>query len=76
MPGYADGPGIGPHITDAELATWLIGYTADVVCVGHTHIPFIRVVNQVTIINPGAVRNPLAPDLRASYVLQDADRLG
>jgi predicted phosphodiesterase len=76
MPGYADGPGIGPHITDAELTTWLTGCTAAIVCVGHTHIPFIRMVNQVTVINPGAVSNPLAPDLRASYALLDADNLG
>jgi len=76
MPGYADGPGIGPHITDAELTTWLTGCGADIVCVGHTHIPFIREVNQVTVINPGAVSNPLAPDLRASYALLHADDLG
>jgi len=43
---------------------------------GHTDIPFIRVVNQVTVIKPGAVSNPLVPDLRASYALLDADRLG
>jgi hypothetical protein len=76
MPGYADGPGIGPHITDAELSTWLAGCTADIICVGHTHIPFLREVNQVTVLNPGAVSNPLAPDLRASYALLDADTQG
>ncbi len=75
-PGYADGPGVGPHTSDAELADLMAGCGADVVCVGHTHIPFMRVVDQVTVINPGSVSNPLAPDLRASYAILDADTSG
>jgi hypothetical protein len=49
---------------------------ADIVCVGHTHVPFVRVVDKVTVINPGPVSNPLAPDLRAAYAILDADSNG
>lgn len=68
-PGYADGPGIGPHTSDEELAGLVAGCQADIVCIGHTHVPFVRVVDGVTVINPGPVGNPLAPDLRASYAI-------
>lgn len=72
-PGYADGPGIGPHTSDEELAELTAGSQADIVCVGHTHVAFERVVDGVRVINPGPVSNPLAPDLRAAYAILDAD---
>lgn len=75
-PGYADGPGIGPHTSDGELADLVAGCAADVVCVGHTHVPFVRMIDRVMVINPGPVSNPLAPDLRASYAILDADGNG
>jgi predicted phosphodiesterase len=75
-PGYADGPGIGPHTSDSELVELVAGCQADIVCVGHTHVPFVRVAEQVTIINPGPISNPLAPDLRAAYAILDATSYG
>ena len=75
-PGYADGPGIGPHTDDAELEALLAGCEGEIICVGHTHVPFVRVSGATTVINPGCVSNPLAPDLRASYALLDADAHG
>ncbi|RIK38959.1 MAG: hypothetical protein DCC57_20495 [Chloroflexi bacterium] len=75
-PGYADGPGIGPHTDDAELADLVTGCGATFVCVGHTHVPFVRVISGIIVINPGAVSNPLAPDLRASYALLEVDSAG
>jgi predicted phosphodiesterase len=71
-PGYADGPGIGPHTSDEELAEFTADSQADIICVGHTHVAFERVVGGVTVINPGSVSNPLAPDLRAAYAILDA----
>lgn len=75
-PGHADGPGIGPHISDAELRAQLAGCAADVVCVGHVHVPFVREQDGITVVNAGSVSNPLAPDLRASYALLHADAHG
>lgn len=75
-PGYADGPGVGPHTDDVELSDLVTGCGSDIVCVGHTHVPFVRKVGGITVINPGPVGNPLAPDLRASYAVLDADENG
>ncbi len=75
-PGTDDGLGMRPTMSDAELAALLDGCDADVVCVGHTHWPQDRQVNGVRMVNLGSVSNPLPPDLRASYVLLDADTSG
>jgi predicted phosphodiesterase len=72
-PGYADGPGVGPHTSDEELAELTAGSQADIICVGHTHVAFERVIDGVKVINPGPVSNPLAPDLRAAYAILNAD---
>jgi len=67
-----DGPGIDPRATDEQQAALLAGCHADVVFGGHTHRPIDRRVGSVRAINLGSVSNPIAPDLRASYVLLDA----
>jgi predicted phosphodiesterase len=72
-PGYAGGPGVGPHTNDEELAEMIAGCQADIVCVAHTHVAFVRQVDGVMVINPGPVSNPLAPDLRAAYAILDVD---
>lgn len=43
---------------------------------GHTHHPFDRMVGHVRAVNLGSVSNPVAPDLRASYVVIVADEHG
>jgi predicted phosphodiesterase len=68
-----DGPGIDPRATDDELDRLLAGCDADVVIGGHTHRPVDRRVGSVRAVNLGSVSNPVAPDLRASYVVLDAD---
>jgi putative phosphoesterase len=40
-------------------------------CVGHTHVPFIRIVHNKLIVNSGAVGMPFDHDHRASYALLD-----
>ena len=44
----------------------------DVVCVGHTHVPWTRVVGGVRFVNTGSVGRPKDGDWRASYALLDA----
>ena len=75
-PGHDDGSGIHPRLADDELAAALDGCAADLVCVGHTHIPLDRVAGGVRVVNLGSVSNPVTADLRASYVLLDADASG
>lgn len=75
-PGNDDGHGLHPALSDAELSARLAGCEADLVCVGHTHWPMDRRVDSVRVVNLGSVSNPMAPDLRASYILLDAGASG
>ena len=68
-----DGPGIDPRATDDAQAALLEGCDADVVFGGHTHRPVDRRVGSARAVNLGSVSNPVAPDLRASYVILHAD---
>jgi predicted phosphodiesterase len=75
-PGRDEGPGINPDDADDDLAALLAGSAADVVFAGHTHRPVDRTAGSTRAVNLGSVSNPLPPDLRASYVIVDADETG
>jgi predicted phosphodiesterase len=68
-----DGLGITPDVSDADLGALMADVDADVVCGGHTHQPTDRRVGAVRAINLGSVSNPITSDLRASYVVIEAD---
>ena len=59
----------------AEVDFWqrrLERVEADVVCVGHTHHPYVLEVGDKLVINPGSVGQPRDGDPRASYaVIED-----
>lgn len=71
-PGTDDGDGIHPKISDDELRKLARQAEADLIVVGHTHVPLDRTVEGVRFFNLGSVSNPLSPDWRASYGLLDA----
>ncbi len=75
-PGTDDGWGIHPDLTDTELRSLLADCDVDLICVGHTHEPLERRLDEYHVVNLGSVSNPLPPDLRASYVLLQADVSG
>ena len=75
-PGRDDGSGLQPKHSDGQLEQRLAGCEADVVIVGHTHVPLDRQVGQIHVINLGSVSNPVTPGLQATYVLLDADEQG
>jgi predicted phosphodiesterase len=75
-PGTDDGWGIHPDLTDEALLQLLEGCEADLICTGHTHQPLERRLDNYQVVNLGSVSNPLPPDLRASYVLLQADSHG
>jgi predicted phosphodiesterase len=75
-PGTDDGDGIRAQSPDDALRRQLAGEPADLVLVGHTHIPFNRLVDGVRLVNPGSVSNPFPPDLRASYAILAAGSQG
>ena len=72
-PGAADGKGLNPGLDDTELQAALNGEAGDLICVGHFHMPMDRRLNGQHIVNPGAVSNNFAPDLRAAYAILNAN---
>jgi putative phosphoesterase len=75
-PGNDDGWGIQPALSQSELRSLAAGCQADLICVGHTHWPMTAQVNGQQVVNVGSVSNPFPPDLRATYVLLQADTSG
>ncbi len=75
-PGLDDGVGIIPPMSDDELRTLLAPAQADLVIVGHTHVPLDRTVEGVRVFNIGSVSNPLRERLEASYALLEANASG
>src|SRR5688572_21341397 len=57
-PGRDDGAGIAPEMRDDVIRASLHGCAADLVCVGHTHRPMNRQVDQWHVVNLGSVSNP------------------
>jgi putative phosphoesterase len=45
----------------------------DIVVLGHTHVPFVKRIDQKLILNPGAVGQPRDGDPRASYAILDTE---
>lgn len=58
----------------ADLDRWLQQTGAQVLCMGHTHRPFIRRMLGGLVINPGSVGKPKDGDTRASYAIITMDR--
>jgi putative phosphoesterase len=59
------------YLTD-EPAAWenrLEQVEADIVCVGHTHVPFQLDLGRLQVLNPGSVGQPRDGDPRCSYAL-------
>ena len=60
-----------PDHPEAELAAWLERAGAAILCLGHTHMPFVRRVGGGLVVNPGSVGKAKDGDPRASYALID-----
>src|SRR5512139_264733 len=75
-PGTDDGMGININTSDEELCALVENSEADLVLVGHTHLPFDRMAGSIRVVNPGSVSNPFPPDLRASYAILEANARG
>jgi predicted phosphodiesterase len=72
-PGTDDGTGISPASTDEEIKSLFSNCQADLICVGHTHLPLDRKWKQMHLVNPGSVGLSRTPDLHACYAFLDAD---
>jgi putative phosphoesterase len=61
-----------------DVAFWerrLQNVEADVICVGHTHIPYALEVGEKLVINPGSLGQPRDGDPRAAYAIVDNRRV-
>jgi len=58
-----------------ELHTLAMRLGAEVVGLGHTHLPFTFLAGDTLIINPGAVGRSLDGDTRASFAILDTENL-
>lgn len=72
-PGADDGAGIHPGLSDEELTELLAPAEADLIFVGHTHVPLERTVQGVHVVNLGSISNPVVLPLCARYTLLEAD---
>jgi putative phosphoesterase len=63
---------ITPDLDDEELKKEVAEVRADLVLLGHTHLPLSRGAWTKVVVNPGSVGQPLDGDPRASYaVIED-----
>jgi len=63
-------------IADADLwSRRLADVDAQVICVGHTHFPYILEVGDKLVINPGSVGQPRDGDPRASFAIIENQRV-
>lgn len=64
---------IYPSITDRGLKTKMGKAAADMLVCGHTHIPFVKKVNGLLVVNCGSVGQPVDGDSRLSYAIVSSD---
>lgn len=62
---------IRPDTPEEEVLEMITGVVADFIVIGHSHIPFVRNVGDITIINPGSVGQSRDGDVRASCAVFD-----
>ncbi len=62
--------GLYDYMNDEELLDHAHPH-ARALCVGHTHVPFVRRIGERMIVNAGAVGMPFDGDHRAAYALLD-----
>jgi putative phosphoesterase len=63
-------------VADADFwSRRLVGVDANVICVGHTHHPYVMEVGDKLVINPGSVGQPRDGDPRAAYAIIEHQRV-
>jgi len=60
-----------PGLSNSELRVEMENFPtmADVIILGHTHLPFVRRLNDSQVVNPGSVGQPKHGDPRAAYAI-------
>lgn len=63
-----------PSITARALKTKLGGNRPDILVCGHTHIPFVRRISSILVVNCSSTGHPIDGDPRPAYALLSAER--
>lgn len=63
-----------PDFSNRDLVGVVKGVEADVVALGHTHVPMERMILGKDVVNPGSVGQPRDRDKRASYAVINFDK--
>ena len=58
-----------PDVSQKELEDELRGINADIVFIGHTHLPMVRKIHDIIVVNPGSVGQPRDGVPMASYAV-------
>ena len=56
-----------PDTPEDIIKELIRGVEAQFIFIGHSHLPFVRKVEGVTLVNPGSVGQPRDEDTRASW---------
>ncbi len=64
---------IFPDISNHELFEVIRDVDADVLIIGHTHVPMVRTIQGKLVVNPGSVGQPRDWNPRASYMVLTID---
>jgi predicted phosphodiesterase len=75
-PGQDDGSGVPPEMQEKDMQELFGSCDADLVCMGHTHLPLDRRWTGIHLVNPGAVSLSLTPDRYACYAILEATKEG
>jgi len=43
---------------DDKLAEYATNSTSDIICFGHTHLPFIKTIDEIMVVNSGSIGKP------------------
>jgi len=62
---------IYPDTPVEKAEQWLAGVSCDFLLAGHTHVPMIRKLSKLTMLNPGSVGQPRDSDWRTSCMVFD-----
>ncbi len=73
-PGCDDGPGISPETNENDIKELFGACDANLVCMGHTHLPMERRWNGLHLVNPGAVSLSLTSNRDACYAVLEATK--
>ena len=64
---------VSEYVYEEEVTEKLLDLAmADIVILGHTHIPYIKSFGDRFVLNPGAVGQPRDGDRRASFAVMDS----